>query len=140
MFIGAEIGKALNANTINPAKQAEQGAVAQSIVSNSDNLGGLQKTLDAIDSQLNTSDTSAQVALIASRIPFIGDALGNVATELEKQRADVVAAIDAQKAKILRVEPGGGPQERRPAGPGGSGDGAAGRDLPRGQPHRPAGP
>ena len=102
VVIGAEIGKALNANTINPAKQAEQGAVAQSIVSNSDNLGGLQKTLDAIDSQLNTSDTSAQVALIASRIPFIGDALGNVATELEKQRADVVAAIDAQKAKILQ--------------------------------------
>ena len=104
VIIGKEIGQAINANTINPAKANEQGAFKQNLVNNQNDIGALQKSLDAIDSQLKTSDPTAQVALIASRIPYIGDALGNVAPELEKQRADLVAAIAAEKDRLYNQQ------------------------------------
>ena len=42
--------------------------------------------LKSIQDQQSTSDVGAQVALIASNIPFIGDALGHVGPELEAQK------------------------------------------------------
>ena len=95
VIIGAEIAKAINDPVIAPAKKFEQDKVTTVLDSNA--TSKLQAGLDAINAQLNTSDTSAQVALIASRIPIIGDALGNVAPELEKQRDALQKKLDEVK-------------------------------------------
>ena len=104
IVIGKEVAQAINANTINPAKAGEQAAFQQNLVNNQQDLTGLQKSLDAINSQLNTSDVTGQVALIASRIPYIGDALGNVAPELEKQRDAIVAAIKTEQTRLYNQQ------------------------------------
>ena len=121
-LLGSGIYQALGLNKgLLAAKSSEQGTFQQSLVNNGGDLGKLQGSLDAINAQLNTSDSSAQVALIASRIPFIGDALGNVAPELEKQRDEVIAAIrrpegeDPRRPTSRRAAraPASGPRPRR---------------------------
>ncbi|HET7668216.1 MAG TPA: hypothetical protein VFK56_19550, partial [Mycobacterium sp.] len=95
VIIGKEIAQAINDQVITPAKTSEQSAFTKAAGSN--DITSLQKSLDAINSQLESSDTGTQVALIASRIPYIGDALGNVAPELEKQRDQLKRKLDELK-------------------------------------------
>jgi hypothetical protein len=87
--IGFEIGKALIADQVNKPKASE--AQKFKAVLDSGDAEKLAQGYLGIQEQLKTSDPTAQLALIASRIPLVGDALGNVAPELEKQR-DVLGA------------------------------------------------
>jgi hypothetical protein len=94
IFIGKEIAQAINAPVIGPAKEFEQREVTA--VLEGGNAREMVRALGAIEGQLNTSDVGAQTALIASRIPFIGDALGNVAGTLEEQRDQLRDQLSAQ--------------------------------------------
>ena len=127
--------------TIGPGQALRAGRqVNKAMLGNSDNLGTL-KDAAAPSMRRSTAPTCwARWRVDRARIPFVGDALSNVASEMDDQRARVRQGHRSRGREDQRYEPRGRPQERRPAGPGRSGDGAAGRDLPRGQLHRPADP
>lgn len=82
--IGKEIGQALNEPVIGPAKEAQAEAFDAALKSN--DVGRIASAVDAIDDALNSSDIGTQIALTASRIPYIGDALGNVHGTLTEQK------------------------------------------------------
>ena len=89
--IGKEIAQPIIGRLIGPAKQA-QGAAIQAVLDSGDSQR-IVGAISAIDDQLNSSDIGTQIALIGSRIPYIGDALGQVAPTLERQRADLKAEL-----------------------------------------------
>lgn len=89
--IGKEIAQAINDPIIQPAKDFEEKRVTA--VLDSGDASRISDAINTIDDQLNSSNLGTQTALIASRIPYIGDALGNVAPTLERQRADLVAEL-----------------------------------------------
>jgi hypothetical protein len=99
VIIGSEIAAAINAPTIKPAQTFETGVVNAKV--DSKDLDTLTSAINGISDQQNTSDILAQMTLVASNIPFIGDALGKVGPELEQQRL----AIEKQRADLLNALP-----------------------------------
>ena len=93
VIIGAEIAAVVNEGTIKPAQTAEHQRVTA--VLEGGDAKDMVALLKSIQDQQSTSDVGAQVALIASNIPFIGDALGNVGPELEAQRQALIDQLHA---------------------------------------------
>ena len=104
VVIGAEIAKAINDPLIAPAKKFESGAFDNTLKSDS-NVKSLQDKIDAINQTLDTSKTLGDpgydalhnAAVNLSGIPIIGDALGNLKPELEKQRDALQKKLDEVK-------------------------------------------
>jgi hypothetical protein len=82
--IGSEIAAAINQKTIRPAADFEERAF-KAVVDSKD-LSRIVGGLEAIERQQNDPRLLQQTSLIASNIPFIGDALGKVGPKLEEQR------------------------------------------------------
>jgi hypothetical protein len=95
VIIGSEIAAAINEPTIAPARTFAEGEVTAKLASQ--DVAKLTSAINGITDQQKTSDLLAQTTLIASNIPFIGDALGHVGPELEKQRV----ALESERQAIL---------------------------------------
>ena len=93
VIIGAEIAAVVNEGTIKPAQTAEHQRVTA--VLEGQNANEMVSLLSSIEGQQNTGDLLAQTTLIASNIPFIGDALGHVGPELESQRQTLIDQLHA---------------------------------------------
>lgn len=118
VIIGAEIGKAINEPIIAPAREFEEREVKA--VLESGDAARIEAAIRAIEDQQNTDDILEQTALIASNIPFIGGALGEVGPKLDEQkraledqlremgltRTQAAAALDRATAEQERVREG----------------------------------
>jgi hypothetical protein len=100
VIIGSEIAAALNEPTIGPARDFEAKQVKAVLDSNDANR--IAAGLKAIEDQQNTDDLLKQTVLIASNIPFIGDALGQVGPKLEQQRQELSAKLEAMRSQSSR--------------------------------------
>ena len=89
--LGKEIAQGINDPIIQPAKD-RQGAAVRAVLDSGDSQK-IVGAIGAINDQLNSSNIGTQIALIGSRIPYIGDALGNVAPTLERQREELKAEL-----------------------------------------------
>lgn len=102
VIIGAEIAKALNEPTIAPAREFEEEQF--NAVVESKDMERIVGAIEAIEDQQNSDDILAQTALIASNIPFIGDALGNVGPKLDDQRKVLLAQLTAMGLTRAQAE------------------------------------
>ena len=100
VIIGAEIAEAINEPTIGPARDFEEGQFRAVLDSNDANR--ITAGLKAIEDQQNSDDILQQTALIASNIPFIGDALGRVGPKLDEQRQVLQDKLDALHSQSSR--------------------------------------
>jgi hypothetical protein len=91
VIIGSEIAAAVNEATIGPARQFEEGGF-KAVVDSKD-VATLVNSLNAIERAQHDPDLLHQTTLIASNIPFIGDALGHVGTTLDDQRQALLAQL-----------------------------------------------
>jgi hypothetical protein len=92
VVIGAEIAAVINRRTIEPAQTFEQ--TQFKAVLDSGDVATIVHGLDAIERAQHDPRAAQQLALIASNIPFIGDALGHVGPELEAQRQQLIAQLE----------------------------------------------
>ena len=102
--IGSEIAAVINERVYGPTRDRE--VKAFTAVVDSKDISQIVGGLHAIEAQQKTSNVGAQVALIASNIPFIGDALGHVGPELERQRQvllDQLQAMGYSRAQAERI-------------------------------------
>lgn len=108
--IGVEIAKAINDQTIRPAKEFEQGAFDKYMSGLNANTdpAEIQSKIDALEASIDTSKSALDstdffgtalrnAAVNLSGLPFVGDALGNLRPEVEAQ----IAALKAYKQSLL---------------------------------------
>ena len=94
VLIGAEIAKAVNEQTIGPAQRLRDGPGQQGPARN-EHRYPRRRSARPSTAQINGTDVLGKVAQWTSRIPFVGDALSNVASKMDDQRAEFDKAIAA---------------------------------------------